>query len=178
MNVGLAWLRDHGDGPWARFDDDDYYSAHYLFGVERQLAEHPDVNVVGKPWGFVAHDEGLFRFSPVTTAFTGGTLAASSADVLPFQRRQDDDVDWTQCMRDRGARLLVGDPWGYCYDRRSRASERVISGGLFESRFAWGTCEFFGQLPPSAIENFPFLSPIKILLAPTKEEIFIHLGAA
>lgn len=176
MNMGLAWLRENGNGPWARFDDDDHYGCAYLADTEALLASSR-ADVVGKPWAFVLHDEGLFRFlSPAGTPFTGGTLAARSADVLPFERRSDDDVDWCERMRAQGARLQPGKAWDYCYDRRSRDAARVIEGGLFDSRFAWGACWAYGSLGPEAVED-RWLVPVTFMQAPSEDEIRAHLVA-
>ncbi len=176
MNAGLAWLRENGNGPWARFDDDDFYSSSYLFDVEQRLAERPDAEVVGKRWGYVMHDEGLFEFDPDADVFTGGTLAARSADVLPFARREDDDVDWCRRMRERGAGFAEGLAPGYCYDRRTRAAGRVITGGLFDSRFAWGACWAYGQVPVDHCDGMHLLEPLEYLPTLTEAEIFAHLG--
>lgn len=176
MNAGLDWLRGHGGGTWARFDDDDYYGPDYLADTLELLASS-SADVVGKPWAFVLHDEGLFRFlCSADGPFTGGTLAGRSADVLPFEKRSDDDVDWCARMRAQGARLQSGKAWGYCYDRRTRPAARVISGGLFESRFAWGACWAYGQKGPEAVDDRG-LVPLTFLPAPTDEEIHAYLGA-
>lgn len=178
MNTGLAWLRASGNGPWARFDDDDWYAADYLAAIEQRLAARPDATVIGKRWGFVMHDEGLFEFNAATDAFTGGTLAARSADVLPFERRSDDDLDWCRRMRASGAVFAETPAPGYCYDRRSRAASRVIAGGLFESRFAWGECWAHGPQPFEVCDGRHRLEPVEYLPALTDAEIFAHLGGS
>lgn len=170
MNTGLAWLIANGGGPWARFDDDDWYSPDYL---SETLALLGRAEVVGKPWGFVMLDDGLYRFSG-GKHFTGGTLAARSPAVLQFERRPDDDLDWCKRMRANGAEMLAGEPWGYCYDRRTRAAPRVIPGGPAVTRFAFGVADYYGPLPIEAVDD-KSISPRRIAWKPTDEELVTEM---
>lgn len=155
MNHGLACLRAAGDGPWARFDDDDYYGPDYLAEVVRGLEEHP---VVGKTWGFVLFDDGMYRFhhpeSGPAEKLTGGTLAARSSAVPPFQPRPDDDLQWCRDLRALGVTLWASDHRGYCYDRRSSrgGAPRVITSGPLVTRWGFGPAEFHGQVGPEYVD--------------------------
>jgi hypothetical protein len=153
MNAGLKWLRANGNAPWARFDDDDYYSADYLADVETGLWMYP---VVGKTWGFVLFDDGLYRFGGAqhghAQTLTGGTLAAQSADVVPFGRFADDDVQWCRDMRQSGVDLWATEHRGYCYDRRSRNAPRVITTGPVVTRWGFGAAEYHGTVGPEYVD--------------------------
>ncbi len=150
MNAGLAWITSAGYGPWARFDDDDYYGPGYLASVVGALELAP---VVGKTWGFVMFDDGLYRFAGTEhgacDVLTGGTLAARSADVAPFQRRPDDDVQWCRDMRARGASLWASSHRDYCYDRRAErhGEQRVITTSPLITRWGFGAAEYHGDVP-------------------------------
>jgi hypothetical protein len=160
MNVALSWLRKNGGGAWARFDDDDYYGPGYLRDVEATLLR-TGADVVGKPWSFVMFDDGLWRFSLSRNEqwadgfdFTGGTLAACSADVIDFARRLDDDLQFCRDMRERGAKLWSGSRWHYCYDRRTREERRVWPARPVAARKAFGgTSEYYGLVPIEAVDQ-------------------------
>lgn len=173
MNAGLAWLRAHGDGAWARFDDDDYYSPDYLAAVASSLTGGGLV-VSGMPWRFVMFDEGLHQFQG-SGEFTGGSLAASTADVAPFERCRDDDMRWCRSMRERGARFVERSPWGYCYDRTTRLAPRVIEGGSVVTRFGFGTSLFYGPLAMSAVDR-PGIEPLCSKPRPSDDEIVAALS--
>lgn len=174
MNAGLAELRQLGGGAWARFDDDDYYGPDYLAEVVASLeTDDAAVTVSGTPWRFVMFDEGLHQFCD-DGDFTGGTLAASTADVELFPRRSSDDLGWCRAMRARGARMVQRSPRGYCYDRRSRAAPRVIDGGSVVTRFAFGRSLFYGPQPFDAVDRAS-LEALVELDRPTDAEIFSEL---
>jgi hypothetical protein len=174
MNVGLNWLRGNGGGPWARFDTDDHYGPDYLASVVRSLAGDGPV-VSGMPWRFVMLDDGLHQFTTPRAEFTGGTLAASTADVEPFERARDDDMLWCRAMRARGVRFVERDPWGYCYDRTTRLAPRVITGGSAATRFGFGPSLFYGPLALSAVDNRD-LQPLRSLPGPTDEELMAEMS--
>jgi hypothetical protein len=182
MNAGLAWLRDNGGGAWARFDDDDYYGSDYLAQVEHSLSgplascrTDSGPLVSGMPWRFVMLDTGLHQFKTARDDFTGGSLAASTADVAPFERFRDDDVRWCQAMRDRGARFVERPHWGYCYDRSTRLAPRVIEGGSAATRFGFGPSLFYGPLAMGAVDDRG-LRPLCSLPGPTDEELVAELS--
>lgn len=175
MNEGLRWLRENGDGPWARFDDDDYYGPSYLKDTT-SLLESAEADVVGKRWGFVMFNNGLWRFISETAEFTGGTLAARTADVISFPQCADDDLEWCRRMRADGKRLVVGDPYGYCYNRRSRAAPRVILGGSTLMRYAFGAGYYYGSQPFEAV-NDRMLCPLRLVPLPAPDEILAALDA-
>ncbi len=172
MNTGLAWLRANGGGAWARFDDDDWYGPGYLASVEVSL-QGSGLIVSGMPWRFVMLDDGLHQFQG-TGEFTGGSLAASNADVLPFERCRDDDIRWSRNMRAQGHRFVQRSPQGYCYDRTTRAAPRVIAGGAAVTRFGFGSSLYYGQQEISAVDN-PGLSPQRAMPEPSNEELLREL---
>ncbi len=171
MNAGLEWLRAYGDGAWARFDDDDWYSPDYLAHVEREITAH---EVVGKTWGFVMFDDGLYRFGQTehgaVETCTGGTLAARTADVAPFLQQPDDDVHWCRDMRERGATIWAGAHQGYCYDRRTRSAPRVIDTGPLVTRWGFGDAEYHGRVPIEFVDSPR--APLRAAPRPTTEEVF------
>ncbi len=173
MNVGLSATR----GAWARFDDDDYYGASYLANVALTLNTH---EVTGKTWGFVLFDDGMYRFHGEQDDFaailTGGTLAAATPNVAPFQRRDDDDVQWCRDMRAAGSELWASDHSGYCYDRRTirHGAARVITTAPAVFRWAFTEGEYHGQVcreyvnaPGDALRSAP---------APTDDELMAAFG--
>ncbi len=189
MNAGLAWLRANGDGPWARFDDDDWYGPDYLASVERSVVGDGTI-VSGMPWRFVMFDDGLYQFTGngtwssyygcdavgVVGSFTGGSLACSTADVLPFERYRDDDLQWCQAMSyQRGVRFVEREPWGYCYDRTTRLAPRVIPGGSAVTRFGFGLSLFYGPQPLNAVDA-PGLQPIGSKDRPTDDELMAEMS--
>ncbi len=168
MNAGLAWLRANGGGAWARFDDDDYYGPGYLAAVEASLRGGGLV-VSGMPWRFVMLDDGLHRFQG-TGEFTGGTHACNTADVALFPRKDGEDLDWCAIMRGHGARLVQREPWGYCYDRTTRAARRCIWGGPLVTRRAFGPSLFYGPHAMTAVD-YPGLEPLYARPIPSDEEV-------
>lgn len=179
MNTGLEWLQTHGDGPWARFDDDDYYGPDYLAEVEQGLREHC---VVGQTWGFVLFDDGLYRFGGIQRGpaqkLAGGTLAARSSYVAPFERRMDDDLQWCRDMLASGVQLFAGSHRSYCYDRRSaRAGEpRVVSTGPAVTRWGFGgDAEFYGPLLPFSVDRPDLLGRPRIVSRPTDGELLAEV---
>ena len=181
MNVALAWLRKNGGGAWARFDDDDYYGSGYLRDVEATLLR-TGADVVGKPWSFVMFDDGLWRFSLGRNeqwadgfGFTGGTLAAPSADVVDFARRLDDDLQFCRDMRERGARLWSGCRWHYCYDRRTRADRRVWPAQPVAARKSFGgAAEYYGTVAIGAVDQAE-LAPERLVDEPTMQAVGVEL---
>lgn len=170
MNVGLKWLRTEGDGSWARFDDDDYYGPAYLSETTSALRKH---HIVGKTWGFVLFDDGMFRFTGVENQradlLTGGTLASATAFVPPFKRYPDDDVRWCQDARLRGFKLWATSHRNYCYDRRSRTSQRVIDTPPLATRWGFGPAEFHGRVTPKFVDHPR--APIGACGVPTDDEL-------
>ncbi len=177
MNAGLAWLRANGGGPWARFDDDDWYSPDYLADVEREFTAH---EVVGKTWGFVMFDDGLYRFGQIehgaVETCTGGTLAARTADVAPFLPQPDDDVRWCRDMRERGTTIWAGAHRGYCYDRRSRSAPRVIDTSPLVTRWGFGYAEYYGRVPLEFVDAPS--AAIRVAPQPTTEELVAEMNSA
>lgn len=173
MNAGLGWLRAYGNGAWARFDDDDYYGPDYLAAAVSSLAGD-GVVVSGMPWRFVLFDEGLHQFQG-RGEFTGGSLAANTADIAPFPRARSDDLDWCRSMREHGARFVERPPWGYCYNRTTRSAPRVIEGGSAVTRFGFGASLFYGRLPASAVDR-PGIEPLRSVMPPTDDEIVAALS--
>lgn len=174
MNTGLEWLRANGAGAWARFDDDDYYGPDYLSTLTGLLGRD-GVDVVGKRWGFVMFDDGLWRFD-CQSEFTGGTLGARSAAVLPFFERDDDDLDWCRRMRASGASFAEGEPWGYCYNRCSRGSPRVISGCAVVTRWGFGDGHYYGSLPFESVDDRS-LRALRFVQRPSDAEMMAALAA-
>lgn len=172
MNAGLAWLRSNGGGPWARFDDDDYYGPDYLLAVEKSLAGD-GVIVSGMPWRYVMLDDGLHQFQG-NGDFTGGSLAANTTDVASFNRVADDDLTWCLSMRAQGACFIERAPEGYCYDRRTRQAPRVIPGGSAVTRFGFGISDFYGKLPLDAVDS-PTLTPLFRTTSPSNDELLAEM---
>lgn len=175
LNAGLDWLRERGGGAWARFDDDDHYAPDYLASVERSLVGD-GVVVSGTPWRFVMLDDGLHQFQG-DGEFTGGTHAANTVDVAPFPHRDGEDLEWCRTMRERGARLVEREPWGYCYDRTTRLARRVVWGGSVVTRRAFGRSLFYGPHAMSAVD-YPGLEPICSMPMPSDEEVAAEFRAS
>jgi hypothetical protein len=178
MNAGLKWLRANGGGAWARFDDDDYYGPDYLAEVERSLGPgvtgvNKIIVVSGMPWRFVMLDDGLHKFQGAGE-FTGGTHACNVANVPLFPRRDGEDLEWCKLMRERGARLVQREPWGYCYDRTTRAAQRCIWGGSVVTRRAFGASLFYGPHALSAVD-YPGLEPLCAMPVPSLEELSVEV---
>lgn len=177
MNTGLDWLRAAGDGAWARFDDDDFYGPDYLAETVEALRAHP---VVGKTWGFVLFDEGLFRFGGAeggpSDCLTGGTLAAATANVEPFQRKLGEDLQWCRDMRASGVEVWATTHRNYCYDRRTErgGAPRLINSKPVATRWGFGgAAEFHGLVPPEYV-NAP-APPQKLVAAPSESELFVEM---
>lgn len=177
MNAGLDWLRSNGDGAWARFDDDDYYGPEYLSEVVDELRAHP---VVGKTWGFVLFDDGLYRFygleSGPAEGLTGGTHAANTAQVEPYRRMVGEDLQWCRDMQARGVAVWATSHRGYCYDRRSnrRGAPRIITTGPAATRWGFGASLFYGPLSMTAVDA-PELRPLCARDRPTDAELMAEL---
>lgn len=177
-NTGLAWLRtEGGGGPWARFDDDDYYGPEYLSETVSCLSL---ADATGKPWSFVMFDDGLWRFSVgrnsqrATFGLTGGTLAATSPFVPDFPKTISDDLDWCRLMRDRGASLWSSSAWNYCYDRRKIAGTRVLSGPQTIIRRSFGDADYYGRMPLSSVDDNT-IQPLRHISSPSDDEVFAAL---
>lgn len=174
MNAGLAWLRGNGGGPWARFDDDDYYGPDYLTEVVGSLAGEGTV-VSGMPWRFVLFDDGLHCFVGAGE-FTGGTLAANTADVPDFPPILGEDLAWCRQLRRSGARIVQRGPWGYCYDRTTRAAPRAARGGQAVTRYAFGAALFYGPQDRAAVDR-PDIKPIGLKSPPSAAEVVLEVSS-
>ncbi len=180
MNAGLAWLRTHGGGgAWARMDDDDYYGPDYLLSTSLELQCHP---VVGKTWGFVLFDDGLFRFAGIESApatnLTGGSLAATSPFLPAFSLAPDDDIRWCRELQASGVPLWASTHRHYCYDRRSarHGAPRVITTGPLTTRWAFGAAEFHGLVAPSYVDAPA--APLRLVPPPSDDELVAELSGS
>jgi hypothetical protein len=79
-------------------------------------------------------------------------------------------------MRERGARLVEREPWGYCYDRTTRFAPRVIEGGAAATRFGFGPSLFYGPLALSAVDDRG-LRPLRSLPEPADEELMAEMSS-
>lgn len=184
-NAGLDWLRDHGAGPWAMMDDDDYYGPGYLTEQISGLA-HSGAAIVGKTWHYVMFPDGLYRvrsgreYCLDPGPLTGGTLCGRSALGMPrFERRYDDDIRWCMAAKDLGLRAWATGRNHYCYDR-SVDEPRTWEAGPHTARRALagegGECDYYGALPLSAVDD-PFLRPARRVPAPTSRQILSEVSA-
>ena len=106
-NEALAWMRDHGGGFFANFDDDDYYGSGYL----AEVVEHSTRGeVIGKSSIFVRAAGGVLRLfehegdEQAVKFIHGPTMAAWSEDVGAFPIVSlGEDVKWIEALRRKGA---------------------------------------------------------------------------
>jgi hypothetical protein len=181
-NVALAWLRANGGGAWTTFDDDDHYGSRYLTEV-RQSLEGTDADVVGKTRCFVGFDDGVYRFNVdkcgkfTKATLNGGAIGARTADVIDFPIRTDDDAAWCDAMRERGAKVWAGTPWGYLYNRRSTHKHAWSARPVQVRRSLGGVAEYFGRLHDTCVDD-PEITPIATVPEPTDAEVLADMFEA
>lgn len=177
-NAGLDWLRKNGGGPWAFFDDDDYYGPDYL-SSQISLMFRMGAHVVAKTWQYVMLPDGLHRFQNAESCWTseflaGGTLCGESPESVPRFRdvMVGEDVAWCEDARKAGLRVFATGRSHYCYDR-SRDLPRAWDAAPVLARRGLGQgreSEFYGKVPHKSVDNV-FLRPIGTVPAPTRHEI-------
>lgn len=176
-NVGLEWILRRGDGPWVTMDDDDYYGPAYVADAARALET---ADVTGKVRGFVAFDDGLYRFDlgfaggelqPLgQRVLTGGTIGARSARQR-FQLVLADDAEYCREAHAQGLRVMATSPHGYCYNRRSTHKHTWHASATIARTVLGGDTDYYGALPDSAVDDRQ-LRPLRRVSPPPHTEIF------
>jgi hypothetical protein len=177
-NAALDWIEARGDGaPWVTMDDDDYYGPEYLADT---LAVLERADVTGKVRGFVAFDDGLWRFAPGFDGgacggriLTGGTIGAR-ATRQRFQCVTDDDRRYCDATRAAGLRIEASPPRGYCYDRRTTHAH-AWAASQTAARLSFGAAEYYGLAPPYAVDYPERLIPLRIVPPPSDAEVLASL---
>jgi len=122
-NTGIEWVRKHGGGFFACFDDDDYYGPEYLIEAVKhsELAE-----VIGKSRVYVETMAGTLRLfeqtgeNRLTTYAAGPTLSGWSESAVPFSAaRCAEDCQWCENMSRSGARLYATSRFNFMQRRHA-----------------------------------------------------------
>lgn len=109
MLAGLQWLRQHGGGAWALWDDDDYYGPSYL---EEAITTLPGHDASGKHSIFMRLSNGRLWHVERGGPPLGHSFVAWSDCVDPPQTDHvNDDDQWRRAM------LAAGASWGVRSDR-------------------------------------------------------------
>lgn len=142
--LNLAASRARGDY-WAKLDDDDLYASSYLERMQ-SLIEAADAEVAGMPLVFTRFEsDGAVYCDLPKLALSyrtgeqwqrgevcGATLAGSAAILrrVPFRtgRRQGVDTLFLDDCSRLGARIVVGDGFGYLCQRSSDTSQHTWEG--------------------------------------------------
>jgi glycosyltransferase involved in cell wall biosynthesis len=184
MNAGLDWLRARGGGAWARMDDDDWYGPTYLRDQFASMLV-TGADVVGKTWGFVRLQDGLYLFDNPRLCWdsghglTGGTICAGHASVPRFEDRQDDDTWWCNSARGAGLKVWATSEHGYVYDR-SQGGPRVYGEtrpAVVRRSLSPRGCQYYGDAPNEVADDLD-ARPLRTLPPTTDAEVFASMGAA
>lgn len=152
-NEAIAYIKKQGGGFFTSMDDDDWYGPGYLDEIAGYARSY---DAVGKPWHFTSLGEGFVDAAPQlllcnrTSAnseqswLMGGTISGWAETAEEFRAVPAEDLDWSDRMRVRGARLRGTSVYHYLY-RRS----------YFGAKHAWRmTREAFLRMNTQALE-FP-----------------------
>jgi hypothetical protein len=117
-NEALNWIKNHGGGLWATFDDDDYYGPEYLSELDQNSKK---ACVFGKGSVFVkTTDEDILLLdtgeeNKISKFTYAGTIAAYS-EVSPFFKIMDYSED-TQFLYDIKHSVYSSSRFNYVYQR-------------------------------------------------------------
>jgi len=125
MNVGLEYLREFGDSPWTKWDDDDEYGSDYLEELQQAMEQHPECTMFGKRCHFARLATGLHMFNPdvayphETQLLVGPTLSCRTVHCPDFPEglHQGSDQAWRDACTARGWRGWSTGPDNFVYDR-------------------------------------------------------------
>jgi glycosyltransferase involved in cell wall biosynthesis len=170
-NVGLDYVRQHGGGGFAMFDDDDYYGPGYLEEVAQALCKGADV--VGKAALFVRVQAGLRAVlgGPehmwCRSLFPGCTLAGWADTACEFpDRRVGEDSAWLLAMIAQGAQMWAGSRFGFCYDRSGVDHALQVEDDVLLRCWARGNAKAydFGDWDPGVVDGVMDVVPAKLEL--------------
>jgi len=124
LNVGLAWLRTHGGGAWALWDDDDYYGPEYLTGVAVVL---PKYNLIGKRSLYVRRNDGRLWLIERSAGWPLGHSFAGWSDCCDFREcnRWGEDDFFVQDMLDHGAQIGDSGATSFVWQRSGDLSKHI-----------------------------------------------------
>lgn len=117
-NFGLEWVKAHGGGMVAFWDDDDHYGPGYVTEVVATLAGGRR-RVAGKVVRFVQFDDGVYFFArKQDTAFLGGTIAGWAEELPPIPDLPcHEDHEWCRELKLQGFELVTLSGAHYVYNR-------------------------------------------------------------
>jgi hypothetical protein len=155
LNTGLHWLRKHGGGPWAIWDDDDYYGPGYLAEMSVALRT---ADIVGKPSLFVRRSDGslwLFRREgqPLGHSFGG------HSDCIDFTDcgRWGEDDRWLNDMLAVGAKLGCTGPENFIWWRLRQGGHMWPADDMQVAQSLWRTggvdIHDYGEAPNSVVDG-------------------------
>jgi len=157
-NEAIQWVKNHGGGICANFDDDDYYGPSYL----SELNDNKDkANIIGKYdffiktlKGFLRLFEGVCSNSP-TELMHGATIALRAEEALEYKDtgKWGEDWDLLERMRAQGATMWATSKNNFMVKRYPKSTWNItdwqmvqtISFGLGNQRHKliikdFGTC--------------------------------------
>ena len=125
MNLGISHMQ--GDY-WAKLDDDDYYSPHYLYDINL-YRKHIDFDVAGKSSVFNYLEQSdttilrsIYQRDRSVNNLAGGTFVVKRDDCAMYWSefvRGYADVEFITRRLNEGAHVSSLDPFGYMQIRRS-----------------------------------------------------------
>jgi hypothetical protein len=121
-NEGLGYIRKHGYGFWATFDDDDYYGPNYL---SEMIGYSDKAEIIGKGDFFVRMAGGTLRsFEGIGTLeytnFIHGPTICSWAELcmdFPNTGQIGEDCSLVQRMIEEGARVWASSKYNFIFHR-------------------------------------------------------------
>lgn len=143
LNMAIARA---GGRFWAKMDDDDYYAPEYLRRLICLLRQ-TDAELTGMPkvftlfesdlslfWdperldlAFALHEKGWQR-GEICGATLAGTVDLATRVRFPSSRRQGADSLFLDSCEQQGARMVVGDGFGYVCHRSARRKDHTWGG--------------------------------------------------
>jgi hypothetical protein len=132
-NEGLTWIRAHGGGSFATFDDDDYYGPGYL--EEALAALENGERVVGKSAVFVLTQVGRLRAvlgwpenARTDCLVHGPTICGVVEDAVDFPLvAVGEDTEWVLAMRRRGFPVWSTSHFRFCYRRAADVVHTLVT---------------------------------------------------
>jgi len=157
-NEAIQWIRNHGGGWWATFDDDDYYGPGYL---EKIWAVKDKAEIIGQSSIFVRTIGGRVRLfsrfisDEYTSGVHGSTICAHTHACPYFSEHTGvwgEDWQFIADYKSQGARVWSTSPHGHMLKRHASNTWPIQDEGMvrfihFATR---GKCEVLDYGPESA----------------------------